>query len=165
MSKITYKETRTKVFGLSLVEFLVIIAILVIIITIAMPNVTRYYKTYKFNQYVLEIENTLKWARMIAMERSINVSVEVEGSAVKFYSTGENLDPQISRVMLRSISISPYDQNFIKFEATGFPIIFDPRGLTQGEEGATLFIRRTDTNVCVKFELKKMSGYIIKTVC
>lgn len=165
MPEIIYRDKSTA--GITLVEILVAVALLAILATIAIPQITKYYRTYKYNQYVSEVETTIKWARLVAMERGISVSIILEGAGteLKIYNSGTNSTPQTSGTPIRIVRIAPSDQTFVKFEGSGFPVGFDARGLVIGQDSAILKVRRTDTNTCVQFEFKRMSGYIIKGQC
>lgn len=155
-----------KIHGITLIESLVFLAILVILASIAIPQVRKFYRIYKFNQYVSEVESTLKLARLLALERSISVSIYVEDSELKIYNSSTSLTPQSSGPLIRSIKIEPSDQSFISFEVSGFPILIDARGFIHPSNNpAELKVKRIDSVPCVKFEFKQMSGYINKKAC
>lgn len=160
MSELTRRRDCVGTAGVSLVEILVVLALFVILAGIAIPQITKYYRTYKFNRYVSEVESTIKWARLVAMERGVEVHLSLEGA-------GSELRIYARDSVMRAVSINLSDQAFVIFEGSGFPVGFDARGLVMftGQASATLKVKRTDTNACVKFEFIRMSGYINKGPC
>jgi type IV fimbrial biogenesis protein FimT len=147
---------RTK--GFSLVELLIAMALIVILASVAIPQLQRFYRTYKYNEYVLEVESTIKWARLVAMERSTNVSVCVQGTSLTVYDNGTSRSLQCSGNVLRTVNIT---DSFVSIQGSSFN--FDPRGL--GITAGNVQVKRTDTGSCVKYTVQSLRGFILKEVC
>lgn len=146
--------------GFTLIELLVAVAVLAILLSIAAPNFFRYYRTYKYNEYVMQVESTIKWARMTAMERNINVAICVQGNSLVVYDNGVSRQFQCSGNVLRRVNIS---ENFIQVSATAGGGSFDPRGL--GVQSSTITVRRTDMNACQGYTIQSLRGAIIREAC
>ncbi|MEM4214395.1 MAG: hypothetical protein QXZ28_04315 [Candidatus Methanomethylicaceae archaeon] len=111
--------------GFSIFELFVVVVLINIITAVAIPSIQRFYRTYKYIEYASRMEHTVRWARIIAMERSINVSVCIE----------EN-----NRITVRNMGtsraypcigeeITHFDtegNNFISI--SGSDVSFDPKG-------------------------------------
>ncbi len=61
--------------GFSLVELIIAAAIVSIMVSVAIPNLTKYYRDYIFNDYASQMEYLVKTAKIYAMERTTNVAV------------------------------------------------------------------------------------------
>lgn len=146
--------------GFTLIEFLVAVAILAVILGIAAPGFYRYYRTYKYNEYVMQVESTIKWARMTAVERSRHVAVCVQGNSLVVYDNGVSRQLQCSGTVLRRVDIPG---NFVQISATSGGGSFDPRGL--GVQSSTIRVRRTDTSACQAYTIQSLRGAILKGAC
>ncbi|WPM32987.1 type II secretion system protein [Hydrogenobacter sp. T-2] len=149
-----------KAKGFSIVELLVVILIFSILASVSIPHITRYYRAYKYNEQVLQVESTLKWAKLIAMERGINTIICVDNDGIKVYNGGLNrtlnCEGQLIRTILR--------ENFVTIQGIGTPVGFDPRGLAIGN--GTIRVSRNDgVNACVQYRVRDMSGYIQREAC
>ena len=143
--------------GFSLIELLIVISIIAILAMVAIPNIMEYYRGYKYQQYVLEVESTLKWARMVAMERSINTAICFENNGLVVRDTTCQGNPA-----LRSVSIEERDLSFVQISLNG-NTGFDPRGFALGT--ANIEVRRTDNNRCVRYTITRFSSLIQRGVC
>ncbi|MEM4675800.1 MAG: prepilin-type N-terminal cleavage/methylation domain-containing protein [Nitrososphaerota archaeon] len=156
---------RTK--GFTLIELLVALMIIAILAGVAIPYITRYYRAYRYNEYVLQVESTLKWARLIAMERGINTLVCLQGQNLSIVNRGQARDLNCTGQVIRSVLVDAGDQGFVNIQANNFPVGFDPRGLafTNGGEG-TITVRRTDgVNTCTQYVVRNMSAYVERRAC
>lgn len=113
--------------GFSLVEVMIVIALFAIIAAIAVPSFNRYYRIYKYNQYTASMENLVKWARMTAMERSVNVGLCVDSTnkTLRIINMGTNRSGICTGTTLQNLQI---DDAFVTLAGSGAS--FDPRGFS-----------------------------------
>ncbi|AEH22123.1 pilin [Thermodesulfobacterium geofontis OPF15] len=117
--------------GFSLIEFFIVIAILAILASIGFPSIQKLYRVYKFNQYAFELENTVKWAKITAMERSSNISICLNGNEIRVYDEGTKRSPSCSGNLLRIMKINDtWITPSISVALSQSGLMFDPRGLT-----------------------------------
>lgn len=72
-----YKDQK----GFSLVELFIVIAILAIGLSIAIPSLIKYYRDYKFNDYASQVEYLVKYGKIYAMEHSTNIGICVNDNS------------------------------------------------------------------------------------
>ncbi|MEJ5339482.1 MAG: prepilin-type N-terminal cleavage/methylation domain-containing protein [Aquificaceae bacterium] len=146
--------------GLSLVELFIAITIVAILAGVAIPLVGEYYRAYKYNEYVLQVESTIKWARLIAMERGINVGICVQSNMLTLHDMGTRRSGICNGDGMRKVEIM---DNFVQLNATGGGSAFDPRGFAIFS--STVFVRRTDTERCECYTLQPLRGLIRRGTC
>jgi len=118
----TYKE------GFSLIELLVVIVIISILAAIAIPAIQKFYKIYKYQEYAYSMESLIKWSKLTAMQRSINVGICRQGNkTIKVVNMGAQRSDICSGSDLRIMVIDSKD-NFITLAGTGSA--FDPKGFS-----------------------------------
>ncbi len=120
--------------GFSIIEFFIVIGILAILASIGFPSIKKLYRVYKFNQYALELENVVKWAKITAMERSSDVSICLNGNEIRVYDEGPLRDPSCSESentkLLKVIKITDtWIIPSISVALNKSGLMFDPRGL------------------------------------
>ena len=150
--------------GFSLIELLIVLSILAILAMVAIPNIMEYYKNYKYQQYVLEVESTLKWARMVAMERSINTAICSGNNRLVVYDMATNRDITCQgHPALRSVLVEQRDLDFVQISVNG-GTGFDPRGFALGT--SNIEVRRMGNNPrCVRYTITGLSSLIQREVC
>ncbi len=146
--------------GLTLLEVLIVILIISILASIAIPAFGRYYRVYKYNEYVLQVESTLKWARLIAMERGINVGICVQNNTLTLHNMGTRRSGICFGDVIRRIEIR---DNFVSLSASGGGSAFDPRGFAIFS--STIRIVRNDTQECACYTLQPLRGFVRRGVC
>ena len=115
--------------GFSLVELLIVVAILAIGTLLAAPNYLRWNNQQQLRQAVTELQSRLMLARMAAMNRStaIRVTLAVSGSRVTISVT----DDTSGSVVLTPTTFMAGVSN-----VSGGPIVFSPLGIrTSGTMG------------------------------
>ncbi len=119
--------------GFSLVELLVVIGLIAILASAAIPPITKYFRTYKYIEYATSMENLVRWARLTAIERTVNVGLCIQGNTLQIINMGANRTNICSGSVINSLQIT---HNFVSLSGAG--AAFDPKGFA-------IF----DGNVCV----------------
>ena len=144
--------------GLTLIELLIVLALVGVLSAIAIPNIMEYYKNYKYQQYVLEVERTLGWARMVAMERSINVGICVQNNQLTIHNMGTRRSGICNGEVIKGVVI---EENYIQLSASGGGTAFDPRGFAI----FTSTIRIIKDNQCTCYTTQPLRGLIRRGTC
>ena len=112
--------------GVSLLECLLVLSIIVILSTFAVPAWNRFFEINRYNNFIMAVENAITQAKIVAMERSTNVGVCISGNQILIYDTGyaRSNDPCTGTLLF---TVTPESEN-ISISSAG-TIIFDPRGL------------------------------------
>ncbi|MCX8070309.1 MAG: prepilin-type N-terminal cleavage/methylation domain-containing protein [Thermodesulfovibrionales bacterium] len=135
--------------GFSLIEVLIVIAIISILAAVIIPNIQKFYKIYKYQEYAYSLESAVKWAKLTAMQRSINVGVCKESATnIKIVNMGSQRTNICSGSDLKVLTIKNSD-NFVTFAGTGSA--FDPKGFSI-----------TTGNVCITDGTKNLNITISK---
>ncbi len=140
-----FKFLRNK--GFSFVELMVVIALISILSAIAVPQINKMYKTYKYIEYTSSMENLVRWAKITAMERSINVGLCIaDNKTLRIVNMGTNRSNICTGSDLITLNIR---DDFVFLHGSG--AAFDPRGfdifngnvcLTNGDSYYKVFISR-----------------------
>ncbi|MCX7738181.1 MAG: GspH/FimT family pseudopilin [Hydrogenothermaceae bacterium] len=150
-----------KIKGFTLIEVLVVTAIVAILIKIAIPHIRSYYQMYKYNSYVGQVEYVLKWSRLEAMSRSKNMGICVENNGVSVYDMGYSRSGFCSGTLVRRVDVDSGD-NFVQISGTS-GMGFDPRGLAI--MGGNIQIRNGIRNECVRFNIQTLRGSVRRENC
>ncbi len=112
--------------GFSLIETLVVIAIVVIAAGMTVPNLLSYQPKYQFNRAVNDIYSSLQWARLIAIRENSSCRVVFDEGD---HSYSISLNPNSSDPpQLRSTTLSEYHRE-ITLSPNGVDrITYNPRG-------------------------------------
>ncbi len=138
--------------GFSLLELLVILAILIILAGFGTGSFSSFYNKYKFKKNAYSLEYFIKEARLYALKTSTNIGICVPDSrTVEIINMGANRTDPCAGSLINSFVL---DEGFT-VEAISQPA-FDPRGIA-------IFAG----NLCIegagryyKIEVAKNSGYI-----
>lgn len=123
-------KNSIKTSGTSLIEIFIVISIIIILANFSLPYIKKLYRTYKFNEYALEIENLVKWAKITAIEKSINVSICKNNNEISVYNEETSRNPSCSGEKLKTLIIKDNWINLSESVAWGKEgLMFDPRGL------------------------------------
>ena len=123
--------------GVSLLECFLVLSIIVILSTFTVPSIQKLYRTYKFNEYAFKLESLVRWAKITAIEKGINVSICVSERNILVYNETTSRDPSCSGNVLKVLKITDdwIDSNIkvslnnIKVSLNKAGLMFDPRGL------------------------------------
>jgi type IV fimbrial biogenesis protein FimT len=121
--------------GFSLLEMLVVIAIAGVLAAVAVPSYMGMIKKHKLTQYGTEMEYLVKYAKIIAMEKTTNTGVCISGGTnLTIYNIGTSRSASIcSGTAIKSMTILNSDNTgyniSVSGSASGYAASFDPRGL------------------------------------
>lgn len=141
----------SKRIGYSIMEFLMVMAIIAILATISIPHLSKYFRFYKYENYASQLELLVRQAKMLAMTKSINVGVCVEDDrTVKLIDKGTERGGGVCNgEQIKVLEIKPTESSYINFAGSGFSL--DPRGFAI--LNGNVCIENTDTNnyflICV----------------
>jgi prepilin-type N-terminal cleavage/methylation domain-containing protein len=156
--ELVMQKFRLNSNGVTLLELILVIAILSIVLSIAIPNAFKYKSIYTFQEYKADLETTVKWAKMKAMENSTNTAVcsNQTLNSIKVYNKGTNRDYPCdgNGALIYTINL---DKNIAVVKDGGFS--FDPRGL--GIVGGTIcFQSKQSSSSYFAVSVQNSSGYI-----
>ncbi len=126
--------------GFSLIELLIVVAIIAIGTLLAAPNYVRWNNQHKLRQAVTEVHSQLMLARMAAMNRSTptRVTLAVSGGRVIVSVT----DDTSGSVVLAPTTFMAGVSN-----VSGGPVVFSPLGLrSSGTVGTAQNMTLSNTN-------------------
>ncbi len=113
--------------GFTLTEVLVTIGIVAILAGIGFIALYKYRHIYTFQQYSETLEMSVRQAKILAMERSINVGICVSPDRIEIKNLGTQRGVGLcSGDTINTIAIDEVDKDYISFTGSGFS--FDPRG-------------------------------------
>ena len=144
-----------KNFGITLIEFLIIIIIIAILTNIGISAWERFYEINEYNNNIMAVEYTINKSKIIAMEKTINIGIciDSENNQIIVYEIGyERNDNPCSGTRL--FTVKPKGEG-TQISSSGI-IIFDPRGLNIIDEG-DICIQNTKLNTYYKIVIGK--GY------
>lgn len=135
-------QTSSRRAGFSLLELLVVVALIGILAALAAPSLTGYLSVSRVNRAASEIESDVARTRMEAVRRGRSASLRPApgGSTYKITINGDDGVTEVRTVQQRDLRS---DFNTISFSATTpAAITFNSRGLLDAAGGATITLVR-----------------------
>jgi type IV fimbrial biogenesis protein FimT len=128
--------------GFTLIEFLIVVAIIVILSTFAIPAWDRFMEINRFNSDIMAVEYTINRAKITAMSKTTNVGICVDNNRILIYDVGfpRGSNPCSGTLLFASV---PKGVN-TRISSIG-SVIFDPRGFDI-LLGGTICIYNTELN-------------------
>lgn len=111
--------------GLTLVELLIVMAIMMICLAVAMPDIATFSSGYKLKAVTREVVTDLQLARLLAVKENKNFRVTFFPNSYQVI----RIDPAAGDTVAKSRSFSP-EYPDIRLTNENADITFDPRGLS-----------------------------------
>lgn len=110
--------------GFSIIELLVVMGIMTILVTVAVPSLNAYYRNYKYREYIYSMESLIRWSRLTAMERTANVGLCVDSThkRLNIVNMGAGRSDACKGDTLNHLKI---EDDFVSIKGNG--AAFDPR--------------------------------------
>jgi type IV fimbrial biogenesis protein FimT len=132
---------RKSVSGFTLIEMMIVIAIIAILTAIAAPNFSNYMIQRRLNGAARQVMSDLMWARMQAVSKNNNFKITFSGNSytIENVATGETTPTKDIRTDYYDVSFSDISNN----------PIFSPRGTASALATITLTNAGGSKSVCV----------------
>ena len=131
-----------------MIEMLVVMVILSVLATIAIPTFYRWYPNYRLRDTAREIFSTIQTAKMTAVKENTNVVVwfnKTDDTYGAFVDTdGNNTQDVGERTLKSGVIHSDVDLYDIADFTLGTKTYFDTRGLATGGWGNVKLMKRDD---------------------
>jgi Tfp pilus assembly protein FimT len=139
----------------TLVEMLIVILMATLILAVAINSFPKQRKIYTYQQYISELETTVRMAKLKAVEKSVNISVCPVNNSIVVYNKGSDRSYPCdgNGNIIYTINI---DSSIATVKGSGFS--FDPRGL--GIMGGNICIQSADGSMYYKISVQSLSGRI-----
>jgi len=140
--------------GFSIVELMVVVIIISLLAVGGVPLYNRMIGNHKLYLYGDNMEYLVKYAKILAMQRTTNVGVCVaDSSHLRIYDIGTSRGAGIcTGTIVVSMTITSQDSTSFGISVSGSGASFDPRGL------AIML-----GNVCVTNNIKYTKAFISRT--
>ncbi|MEM5855028.1 MAG: hypothetical protein QW472_01750 [Candidatus Aenigmatarchaeota archaeon] len=152
---------QKKRLGFTLIDLLLFLSILAILASMALPSLFEYYRTYKFNYLVSEIESVIRQARFKAQVGGTGVSICIKNNTLQIFTLKNNPFSACSGSLIKEIKVD--DPSFV-LEANHEGTVFDPKGIALYPVSIT-FKSTKKPSQCVIFNVASLSGYVEKKQC
>lgn len=126
------KKTRDNTNGFTLIEVMVVIAILAVVTAIAMPEFGKKVRAYRMSSAVRELQSAVQGARMTAIRRGANIGLSLDldnDLCTTFVDDGANqLVLEGDDTVISTLSM-PSGVDLYATDTGGTMILFSSRGL------------------------------------
>ncbi|MGO9611757.1 MAG: Tfp pilus assembly protein FimT/FimU [Dissulfurispiraceae bacterium] len=133
--------------GFSLMETVIVLAILAVAMTAVIPGLRAYYKQYTFNGYASEMAYLVKYGKVYATANTTNVGVCVSGTQLTIYDLGTSRGAGLcSGTSVKSMAIAAGD-SYVSLSGAGASV--DPRGLAITAGSVCVAYSGSYSRVCI----------------
>lgn len=144
-------DYRRKMAGFTLIELMVIVVVLVIVMTVAIPNLQEMIKNNRVTAQGNELVSLINYARNEAIRRTDSVTVNISSDGYSW--TGEVLDPDgdgDEACAGAALRCSTYEQVQLDWDGEGDPleIVFNNRG----------YLEPFDDRIAIRLEHENCAG-------
>ena len=124
--------------GLTVVELMIVMAVLTICLAVAMPNITIFSSGYKLKAAAREVATDLQLTRLLAVKENKTFQVIFDSNSYQVIRLSDG-------IVAKSRSFGP---EYSDLNLTNVSITFDPRGISNGNT-VTVANARGTKNVSV----------------
>lgn len=164
LNRVKFQNHRVlsiSVSGYSLIELIAVITLIAILVSVAIPFMSRLIRYTKYQNYCNSLELLIKQAKILAMERSTNIGICVDDErTVRIVDMGTNRGAGACvGTTLRILQIEPGDTSFVRF--AGSSASLDPRGFAIFNGNAC--VHNSEKNVYFLVCISRFGGIRVET--
>jgi prepilin-type N-terminal cleavage/methylation domain-containing protein len=152
------KNTNMASEGFSLLELMIVLGIVAIIVSFSMPQMNQFFRLMRYLDYASQTEYLAKYAKLYAMERTVNVGICFSSDQISLRDLGTSRSANVCTggTVVRTIAI-PAVYSYLSFSGNNASL--DPRGLAITTGSLCTLYGTNSTTVCIgKTRINKIEG-------